>query len=233
MWTVADFETCALEKSSSSDSGRWLFISTLNFLQSSGAVAVTQKGEILSECQHYVTSPYSKYSFTIEHLHKWKFSLLISSEWAWQTVLFVCFSKWMLLPSYFLIYCQCLVLTTVWRLKQWWKYFLFSLTDVADKGANGSTVCCGSNSLESFTPITCLSQKKVQVALVTLYTEVIFAWMYSLIREQKFICIFAEGLHFLRVGEFDELEVNLFRSLSLKQINEHASEQRNTLLLLY
>lgn len=90
MWTVADFETCALEKSSSSDSGRWLFISTLNFLQSSGAVAVTQKGEILSECQHYVTSPYSKYSFRIEHLLKWKFSLFITSEWAWQTVLFVC-----------------------------------------------------------------------------------------------------------------------------------------------
>lgn len=111
--------------------------------------------------------------------------------------LFLCFSKWMLLPSYFLIYYQCLVLTTVWRLKQWWKYFLFSLTDVADKGANGSTVWCGSNSLESFTPMTCLSQKKVQVALVTLYTKVIFAWMYSLIREQKWICIFIKGLHFL------------------------------------
>lgn len=41
------------------------------------------------------------------------------------------------------------------------------------------------------------------------------------------------NLHFyqrITFSKFDELEVILFRSLSLKHINEDASEQRNTLL---
>lgn len=160
-----------------------------------------------------------------------KVSLLISSEWAWQTVLFVCLffqvdAVTILLSNIMPVPCSHNSVKT----KAVVEIFPLFFDSCCWQRCKWEHSVMWKHSLESFTPMTCLSQKKVQVALVTLYTKVIFAWMYSLIREQKWICIFIKGLHFLRVGEFDELEVILFRSLSLKQINEHGSEQRNTLL---